>query len=131
MTYNIKSQAVSDTTFMHLRDPSTDEAIVDDKGNAVGIEIYGKASAQYRRALSELSRKSLARKGKPQSFETNVEDNIALLAAISKEAVNLDYDGTPVDSPAMFIKMYSDPSLYFLKDQVGEALEDTGAFTQK
>ncbi len=131
MAFNIKSQAVVDTAFLHLRDAVTDEKILDETGKPVGIELYGKASKQYRQALSELSRKALQRKNKPQSFETNVEDNVGILVSISKKAVNMDYEGKPIDSAAMFTTLYSDPTLYFVKDQVQEFLEDTAAFTQK
>lgn len=132
MSFNIKAKALSETTFVHLRDPATDEKLYDEAtGEAVGITIYGKASSQYKQALSALSRKNLARKGKPQSFETNMEDNIEILVTISKEAKNLDIDGVPVATAAAFKALYSDTELFWVKDQVQEALEDNAAFTQK
>ncbi len=128
MAFNITTKKVSDSTFLHLRDPATDEKLYDEDGNKVGIELYGKASKQYRQALSELSRKAVQRKNKSQSFETNVEDNVGILVAISKEAVNMDYNGEALDNAASFTKMYSDPTLFWVKDQVSEMLEDTAAF---
>lgn len=130
MAFNIKTKKVSDTTFLHLRDPSTDEKIFDN-GAPVGIHLYGKASKQYRQALSELSRKGLQRKGKAQSFETNVEDNIGILVSISQSVENMDADGKPIMSAEDFKELYSDPSLFWIKDQVQETLEDTSAFLQK
>lgn len=128
MAFNITSKAVSETTFLHLRDPATDEKLFDEAGNKVGIHLYGKASKQYRQALSELSRKGLQRKNKPQSFETNVEDNVSILVAISKSGENFDYNGDALDTAAAFTKLYSDSTLFWLKDQVQETLEDTSAF---
>lgn len=130
MTFNIKTQSVVETTMVHLVDAAGDK-LYDDKGNAVCVEVYGKASKAYRQALSNLSRKNIQRKGKPTSFETNVEDNVELLVAISKAAHNFDMGDGPINTPAKFEALYSDPSLYFLKDAVQEALEDSTAFMKK
>lgn len=129
--FNIQSRAVAASTFLQLTDPSTDEKLVDDNGAAVGINLFGKASKQYRAALGELSRKNMQRKGKTQSFQVNVDDNTDLLAAISDSAVNFDNGGETIVGNAGFVKLYSDPSLFWIKDQVQAALEDTAAFTQK
>lgn len=130
MAFNITSTKVVDTTRVHLVD-ANDEKLYDDKGNKVEIEIFGKASKQYRQALSALSRKNVLRKGKTQSFEVNIEDNVELLVAISKTSYNLEMDGVVVDTPAAFKTLYSDPSLFFIKDAVQLALEDNANFTQK
>lgn len=130
MAFNITSTKVVDTTRVHLVD-ANDEKLYDDKGNKVEIEIFGKASKQYRQALSALSRKNVLRKGKTQSFEVNIEDNVELLVAISKTSYNLEMDGVVVDTPAAFKALYSDPSLFFIKDAVQLALEDNANFTQK
>ncbi len=129
MSFNIKSASTSvkDSTFLHLRHPATDEKLMDGD-NPVGINLYGKASKQYKQVLSELSRKTAMRKGKPNSFEGNVEDNVSILVAISKEGVNLDYNDVALDSPEAFRQMYSDSSLYWVRDQVQDMLEDTAAF---
>jgi hypothetical protein len=82
-------------------------------------------------SIVKLFRKALQRKNKPQSFETNVEDNNSLLAMISKKAVNFDYEGKAVDSHAMFVTLYSDPELYWIKDAVQSLLDDDSAFIQK
>lgn len=130
MAFNIKSKQLADTTFVHLTDPITDEKLYDEDNAPVGIEIYGKASSQYRSALAALSRKQLARKGKAQSFETNVEDNVDILVAISKAAVNFDYEGEAINSPLVFKRLYSDATLFWIKDQIQNALEDNSAFTK-
>ncbi len=129
MALNLKTVAVGDTTRVHLVD-ANDEKLYDD-GKPAEIEIYGKASKQYRQALSALSRKNVLRKGKTQSFETNVEDNVDLLVAISKAAHNFDMGNGPIDSVEAFKALYSDASLFFIKDAVQAALEDNANFTQK
>lgn len=126
MAFNITTKAISDTITFQLVDPATGVAMFADDAEKkpLTVEIFGKASKQYRNALSALSRKSLVRKGKAQSFEQNVIDNNELLAAISKEAKNFDFgDGVAINSEAQFLKLYSDASLYWIKDQASEALE--------
>lgn len=132
MSFNIKSKAASsDATFLHLRDVVTGEKLYDEDNQPVGIDLYGKASKQYRQALSALSRKAMQRKNKQQSFEVNVEDNNELLAMISKKAVNFDYEGKAIDTNAMFMTLYNDAELYWVKDQVQEILDDDAAFMKK
>lgn len=130
MTFNISSKKVNDTAVLHLVDPETDTKMYDAEGKEVTITLYGKASKQYRDALAALSRKNLARKNKPQSFETNVEDNIEILVAISKTST-LEMDGESVSTAATFRKLYSDSGLFWIKDQVQEKLDDTAAFLTK
>lgn len=131
MAFNISSKVVPDTTVLHLVDPVSDAKLYDEDGAAVTITIYGKASKQYRDALAALNRKNIARKGKPQAFETNVEDNVEILVSISKTSNLALGDGTPVTSPSAFKALYNDPGLYWIKDQVQATLEDTAAFLQK
>lgn len=130
MALNIKTESIGETTRVHLVN-ANDEKLYDENGAKVEIEIYGKSSKAYRQALSELSRKSLLRKGKPQSFATNVEDNIELLVSISKAAYNFDMGNGPINTPEAFKALYSEPSLFFIKDAVQAALEDNGNFIQK
>lgn len=129
-TFNLKSRAVKESAFVHLRDPESGEKLHDDEGNAVGVEIYGKASAQYKTALSNLNRKNTMRKGRAPSFEEAVEDNIAILVAITKGVQNLDLEGKVPTTSADVKAMYSEADLYWVKDQVQEGLEDTSAFMQ-
>lgn len=133
MSFNISTKAVSDTTVLQLRDPVSDAPMFADEAETqpLTIEIFGKSSKQYRAALSALSRKSLARKNKPQSFETNIEDNTDILVAISKKANNFDMDGVAIDNAEGFKALYSNPALFWIKDQVQEELENVEAFLQK
>lgn len=130
MSFNIKKRALSETTFVHLCDPETGVELFDDDKQAVGITICGKASAEYRDAIAELSRKGLTRKNRPQSFDTQVKDNVDILVSISKSAT-FEYEGVAVDTAEMFNKLYSDRTLFWIKDAVQEALEDAANFTQK
>lgn len=129
MAFNIESAAVAETTRIHLEDAVGNKIFDGDK--PVEIEVYGKGSKQYRNALAALSRKNTQRKGKQQSFETNVEDGVEILVTISKTSHNLEIAGTPVTTPEAFRQMYSNPSLFFINDQVQATLDDNGNFLQK
>ena len=133
MKFNISTKQVNDTSILHLRDPETDTLMYADEAETQPLQIvmYGKGSKQYRDALSGLARKNMIRKNKQQSFETNVADNVEILAAISKVAVNFDQDGVAIDNTDEFKKLYSNPSLFWVKEQIQEQLDDTAAFLQK
>lgn len=133
MSFNINKKSISESTRLHLEDPETGlKMYADDaKTQPLEISIYGKASKQYRQALSDLSRKALARKNKSQSFETNVEDNIDILVAISIEAHNFTDDDAQINTPEAFRKLYRNNNLYWIKDQVQSALESDANFLAK
>lgn len=130
MALNIKKSGVVETTKVHLVD-AEGEKLFDEEGNAAQIELFGKASKQYKQALSALNRKNIERKGKPQPYSVNVEDSIEVLVAVTKAAYNFDMGDGPIDTPAKFKELYSDPTLFFIKETVQEALEDNANFTQK
>lgn len=127
MALNLKTKAVVETARVHLVDANGDK-LFDDAGKPAEIEIYGKASKQYKGALSALNRKNIQRKGKPQTLDVNIEDNVELLVAITKAAHNIDLGNGPLTTAAHFKELYSDPSLFFIKDAVQEALEDNSNF---
>lgn len=133
MSFNINSKKIEDVAFCHLNDPETEMPLYEDEAETlpIGIMVYSKGSKAYRRALAELSRKATARKGKA-TFEQNVEDNARLLAAISKESVNLDMgDGEKLTTTEQFFTLYSTSDLYWVKDAVSAFLDSDANFTQK
>jgi hypothetical protein len=134
MAFNIKTKALNDRATLTLVDIETDLPLFADDAQTEPLQItlYGKASKQYKSALSKLSKKSQARKGKNATFDESVADNNELLAAISKEAFNFDMgDGVAIDTPEKFLELYSDSSLYWVRDQASAFLEETDSFLQK
>lgn len=129
MALNITSVAVVETTRLHLENAVGEKLF--DGAKPVEIELYGKGSKQYRNALAALSRKNTQRKNKPQSFDTNVEDGVEILVTISKTSHNLEIDGVAVTTPEAFRKLYSNPQLFFVNDQVQATLDDNSNFLQK
>lgn len=133
MTFNINKKSIAESTRLHLEDPETGLKMFadDEKTKPLEISLYGKASKQYRQALSDLSRKVVARKNKVQSFETSIDDNVEILVAISIAAHNFSDDDNEINTPEAFRKLYSNPCLYWIKDQVQAALESDAAFLVK
>jgi len=131
--FNIKAKQIQETARLHLRDPETDVALYADDKEKLPLEILvaGKASKAYRNAVSELSRKQAGRNGKA-TFEQNVEANNKLLATVCQEAFNFDLgDGVPINNTDKFVELFSDPTLYWVKDQVSAFLEVDASFLQK
>jgi hypothetical protein len=134
MAFNIKTKALNDRATLTLVDIETDLPLFADDAQKEPLQItlYGKASKQYKSALAKLSKKSQARKGKNPSFDESVADNNELLSAISKEAFNFDMgDGVAINTYEKFIELYSDASLYWVRDQASAFLEETEGFLQK
>lgn len=129
MALNLDTLAVAETTRVHLADALGEKLY--DNDQPVEIEIYGKGSKAHKQALAELNRKSMQRKGKPQNLAVIMEDNADYLASISKASYNLDHAGAPVDSYETFKNLYMNTKLFFIKDQVQEALDDNANFTTK
>lgn len=132
-TFNIASKKISEQATLTLVDPATGITMFADEAEKLPLQIivFGKASKQYRNALSTLARKSAARKGKTASFEDNISDNENLLAAVSFKAVNFDNAGEAIDTTEAFKKLYSTPELYWVRDAVSEFLESTDSFLVK
>lgn len=133
MSFNIKTKQLSDTTILNLVDPGTGLMMFADDAETqpLQIEVYGKSSKAYRNWQASASRKALARGKKQVTPEEAAENTADFLVAVSKQAMNFDIDGVAIDSPAMFKLLYSDPSLYWIGDQVAEKLGETEAFLQK
>lgn len=123
MTFNVKSLATAETGFVHLKHPVTDELLFDDAEmtQPVGIKVYSPGSKQYRVAITAMQNRALKRnadkRNKPTAEDMRAE-GIDLLASISIEGVNIDYDGMPLDNKEAFRELYNDASLSWIKDAV-------------
>ena len=131
-TFNIKSKSIQESSTLHLRDVETEELLYADEKQTIPLTIsmYGKASKEYRQALSEMVRKNSTIKGTP-TFEQNVAANDRLLAKICIAAEGFDMGNGAINSFDKFLELFSDPALYWVKDQVSAHQEDVAAFLQK
>lgn len=134
MAFNITSRALADTTILHLTDPETGLFMYADEAEKqpLTIELYGRSSKQYRNWMAATLRKQDAdKKKKAKSLEETLDDNADFLATVSVKASNFDMDGVAIDSKEMFKKLYANPSLLWIGEQVSEKLSELGNFIQK
>lgn len=133
MSFNIKSRSLADTTVLHLVDPETGMLMyADDKETKpLTIELYGRSSKQYRTWLATTLRKQEQEskmKKKAKSLDEQLDDNADFLATVSVKASNFDIEGVAIDSKEMFKKLYADPSLLWIGEQVTEKLSELSSF---
>lgn len=134
MAFNILGKQLSDTCILHLVDPSTNLLMYADEAEteALTIELYGRSSKQYRNWLQATVRKAEQNKNKKsKSLDETMADNAEFLAAVSKSAQNFDMDGEPIDSQEAFKKLYSNPKLLWIGEQVTAKLNELESFLQK
>jgi hypothetical protein len=134
-TLDISSFSLNDTTIIHLEHPVTGEYLYADEAETqpVTVEIYGKSSKQFRNYIAAENRKSLnpANKKKAKNADENLEDNADFYTALTKKISGLNLRGEELDNPDSIKKMYLDPSLSWVAEQVGAKLNETDAFLQK
>lgn len=129
--FNIQSKILKETAVCTLVDVDTGATLYADAAETLPLEIVvsGKASKAYAKALANLARANEKRRAKPMTFEETVEANQRLLAAISVVANNFDLgDGEPIDNKDKFFELYTNPGLYFIRDQVQEFLNEDANF---
>ena len=133
-SFNINSKQLSDTCVLHLIDPSTGLYMYADEEEKepLTITLFGRASKEYRAWMAQAVRKSETKEGKKKkSLEESLAENAEFLAKMSKDAQNFDMDGVALDSRDAFIKLYSNPKLLWIGEQVSEKLSELGNFIQK
>lgn len=128
MAFNLESLALKETAAMTVRHPATGEALADDKGNAVTIDICGTSSKQYRDAITRMQQRALRRGKKNPTVAELREEGVELLVQCSDRINNLTYKNEPVDTAEAFRAIYGDPKFAWLKDQVDEFLGSTSDF---
>lgn len=134
MTFNIKSLAISEQSFVHLKNPATGEELFADteQTKPVGINVYSTGSKQYRSAINAMQNRALKRnadkKAKALTATEMREESVDLLASISISAENFDYEGMPLETKESFRSLYMDDSLSWIKTQVDEYIGDVGNF---
>lgn len=136
MAINLNSSAFSlvDSVFVQLKDPVTDSLLFSDEAETIpaGIEVYSKASKQYREAINAMQNRTLKRQGKQVSAEVLREESTDLLVKCSVKAVGLEHNGTDeIDNAEAFRTLYKDPKIQWIRDQVDAALGSNDLFLQK
>ena len=125
---DIKSLAVEETSFLHLRD-ANDELLYDGK-EPVGITLYGPGTTPYAKASAAKNNRMLDRlkkKGKADlGADEAVEENATFLAACTKSFHHLESGSLQGD--ALFKAVYADKSVGFIAEQAAKHIAEWGNF---
>ena len=134
----IKSLAVEETAFLHLRSAGEEllyEAGKDgypDKTKPVGITFYSPGSKAYAKAQTARSNRIVDRfksKGKAnRTAEETKQENAAFLVACTHSMQHMEVD--KLEGEALFQAVYDDPTLGFIVDQSAAFASDWANFSK-
>lgn len=133
MAFDITTVASVEMAICELKD-ADDSPLMDEKGNALSVTVYGPGSKAYVKATTRRQSRNLERlrrKGKPNmTAEENVEDAADFLATCTVSFNGWDYPPAgKAEGFALFKAAYADSSLGFIRDQVAEFISDWANFT--
>ena len=138
MSFNIlaKNLQLTDTTVLHLEDPASGDPLYADEAETLPltVELYGKASKVHQKYWAALYRKNELEqktKKKAKTAEELLADNADHFATLTKSMDNFDLDGLVLDNKDAFKKVYADPRLLWINEQVAAKLGDQESFLQK
>lgn len=134
-TFDISALETSDTGFVHLKSPQTEEPIFigpDDDRKAVGITVHAPGTKPYVAAEDRRTNRQLLRnkrKGKVTA-ENLREDAQHFLADVTITFDNLSFKPAgDIAGKDLFLALYGDPKFGWVNDQVNAFLNDWGSFT--
>jgi hypothetical protein len=135
-TFNLKSLQLAETTTVHLKNADGSYLYADAaEKEPLEVEVYGRSSKQMRSYLiaaeKKKAKRAKGRKDYQPTPEESQDDNAEFFAAITKSVKNFDLGDGPLTTQEDFKKMYLDPALYFVVDQISETLGDSEVFMQK
>lgn len=135
MSYDILSTELSDTTTLHLSHPVNGLMYADEaEQEPVTIELYGRSSKQHRQWLALALRKQEAnrnKKEKSKSPDEMLEENAEFFATMTVSIKNMKMGDVELTSKEAYKKLYANPKLMWITEQVSEKLGDNEAFLQK
>lgn len=130
---DIRKQAVTETSTLHLRN-AADDLMYDDEARTkpVQIVVYGPGSRPFQAAQAAQNGRAmerLRRKGKMQSLSADetAAENTKFLTAITVEFRHIEFDA--LQGTELHRAVYSDPSLGFIGDQVQKHVGDWANFS--
>jgi hypothetical protein len=132
----IASLAVVPTAFLHLKGP--DGTPLYDDCKKVGIDLFGPGSPEY----AQIEERSTARTVKRMAENDNklshvpIEErrvegaaDLVVLTAGFRHIEHDAPDGTPLAGQALYLAVYSDPKLGWIKEQAVKFVGDWGKFS--
>ena len=121
---------IPDTIKVHLSFPGSGKLF--DNDLPVEIELYSPAANSviaYQNSLQELTLKK-AMTNEPVTAKELNQDKIDRLVAFTADVHNLEYNGEKVTKDNVF-KIYSDPKLSWINDQLQAKLNSWNSFLAK
>lgn len=132
MAFNLNKLATKDVSTVEILDPTTELPLLDEKGNAVTVDLFGPGSMQYRNAVNALQNRALKRGKKQMSPELLRSESIELLSsAIAGSSGNIEYNGEIVKTKDQWVELLSDSNLDWLRNQIAEAQGELENFLPK
>ena len=130
--FDLSSLALKETFALQLKHPVEGYPLYADKEEKkpVVINLYGKASKQYQKAVTAMQSRALRRQAKKTEATPEMlqSEALALLEACSESAENLVLDGKPIATPADLRALYENPKFSWIREAVDEALGETSNF---
>jgi hypothetical protein len=132
MSLDLSTLALKETFALQLKHPTEGFLLFADKEDEkpVIINLYGKSSKQYQKAVTAMQSRALRRQAKKTEATPEMlqSEALALLEACSASAENLVLDGKPIVTSADLRVLYENPKFSWVKDQTDEALGETANF---
>lgn len=134
MSFDILSSELSDTTTFQLRHPVNGPIFADDaETKPVMFEVYGKTSKVVRNYAATSARKAAmkeksGKKDKTLTADELLVENAEFYATITKSITNLNMGGVEVDNDEAYRKMYANPKLNWVIEQLSEKFGEVDAF---
>lgn len=130
----IATLAVAATAFLHLKSP--DGTHLYDDGKPVGIDLFGPGSPEYGQIEERQSARTIKRMAENDNKLAHVpiaERRVEAaqdLAALTAGFRLIEHDGPdgPLSGQALYLAVYSDPALGWIKEQVVKFVGDWGKF---
>ncbi|MEH3121979.1 MAG: hypothetical protein PGN16_08375 [Sphingomonas phyllosphaerae] len=132
----IKQYAVALTAFLHLKGP--DGTLLYEDGQKVGIDLFSPGSPEYGQVEERRSARTIKRMAENDNKIAHVPldelriENAQDLVTLTSGFRHIEHDGpegTPLSGQALYLAVYSDPSLGWIKEQALKFLGDWGKFT--
>lgn len=133
--FDITQLATSDTGFLHLKDPSTEEPIFVGEGDAqlpVGITLHAPGSPAYVTAESKRTNRALVRSKRKVDLTADLlrSDQVQFFTDITVSFDQLSYPPAEgATGEKLFNALYSDRRYGWIVDQVNAYVSDWGNFS--
>jgi hypothetical protein len=125
---DITKKGVIASAFCQFRNPANNMLMTDDDGKAVGVNVFGPGSKEYRAAEAAVATKNIKGGKKSINGDTMRENQTDLLAATTSGFVNFDYKGADGSELKDRRAFYDDVEMAAFREQVVEFQSDYGNF---